>query len=381
MDRNFKNLLEAKSFLAEVCEKDEWVETPLKEVKVLSVPDCPICATCLPEEEDMEKRARMKACSEEDLLRAMEGTKLLLSFNDKDDRLCTVPVNEVAYETMLARAGLAGAAMKAFPPETKEFVLNEAFELWSRASIILVRDGEVNAMHSQKDYEPFRQDNLLGMLINYLEDSGYGYELLEGSVTTRKSIFRVELKNDSLVREIKDTLASIKDNSLKNATPVLVYATSDVQVSGANLFAYVKATGSAGNTVMMRVGKPLLLPHLKGKTEEMFKENLGQTFQMFRTGAEMVSKMISQKVYYPGCMFKKLAKKAGIANGIAVKYAEENIVPGISYNAYDIYFALWECLANTKSQSVEGRLMAEEAIARVANYDFTKYDSPIELEE
>ena len=161
-----------------------------------------------------------------------------------------------------------------------------------------------------------------------------------------------------------------RDAIPKNAYPILDFLTSDVGMSGANIFPYLVING-----YRVRLGDPLRVSHKHGASITDFENNCNAIFSMFTDAAEAFEKMIGIKIKKPVDCFLNVCKKLNLPKRAAEKAVEEfEEIRPIETTAYDIYMALWTLEKYVTIESSDTLINLEENIARGLKLDYTAYD-------
>lgn len=357
--------------------KDRWVVSPVNELRVLAVPDAPICCTALPAYPDILDNIRIAAASKEDILRAMESTKLLLSFTDEKEHVVrTLPIRKCAFETLLSRACIGGTNLKRLAPDKVAQILNWCLETNKKRGNILIREGYVYSVHSADEYKILPQYDLLQSMDRYLMNRFGAYHILEAAVSDKKTVVRIMLDKDrTLLRKVKLALRR-RGRTIADAVPVLLFTTSDTTSCGANLSPYIQEKDGCN----IRIGRPLYLRHGRDNTVNDFKDNLSKVFKMFEDSADDMVRLMKMEIVYPENCFRLLASRAELPAKAVEKYIVTEFVPGVRYTGYDLYFMLWHIVPLMKDRDIRQKIHVEENISRLLLLNFARFDQPA-LEE
>ena len=173
--------------------------------------------------------------SAEILVDTMENTSLLLSVNGAD-----YPVRSCALKTILERARISGNALGKVSKSVLTQILNYCLDVATGDSLIKVADDKVSAVHGgdPSDYAVLEMLPMFQSVKDFLDDEFPGNSFLtanyDHSVVT--AIWSLDGQANDLLDTYYQELAANGLSGKVNVTPGLRVTTSDVGVSGANLY-------------------------------------------------------------------------------------------------------------------------------------------------
>lgn len=242
----FASTTEMLEFLAERAKQSKWIRKPTRMLKLVPL--------------EKEAETIEEACEKE-----LEGivedteknTQLVLKVN-KD----FYPVRDCAIHTILKRAGINGTGLKKLEKATYAKVVNYCLQVAKGDALIKVADGKVSAVHGgdDHDYCVLDMQTIFNMTSDYLKAHFKGSTYLEGSGSFDHSIVSAMWTLGGN-QELLDTYhQALEDHGIedKSLAPALRLTTSDVAVSGVNL--YPMMLSQTSNRVI-NLGSPIKLSH------------------------------------------------------------------------------------------------------------------------
>lgn len=281
----------------------------------------------------------------------------------------SVPVSQVAMASLCGRAGLYGPSVKMKPT-----ILNEGFALHSRTdenrAKTLVRNGLLLASHSSR-YEWLPQGELARINRTVFTELFGKYRFREGQYTDEITY---------AVYEFPEQAGKLTAQYCKKAggnmqvMPAVMFSTSDVTRSGANLYpVMVRSDG-----LRARLGKSLMLPHSQRHSVSDYADNCYQVLSMLQESAGQMEKLCDIKLLYPENAFQNAVKKFSLPVGAAGQAFEDFCIRrAAEVTASDLYWELWNITSYAGSSTPSKMLDLEEQLAKVIHTDWKKLDTPI----
>ena len=273
----FASTTEMLEFLAERAKQSKWIRKPTRMLKLVPL--------------EKEAETIEEACEKE-----LEGivedteknTQLVLKVN-KD----FYPVRDCAIHTILKRAGINGTGLKKLEKATYAKVVNYCLQVAKGDALIKVADGKVSAVHGgdDHDYCVLDMQTIFNMTSDYLKAHFKGSTYLEGSGSFDHSIVSA-IWTLGGNQELLDTYhQALEDHGIedKSLAPALRLTTSDVAVSGVNL--YPMMLSQTSNRVI-NLGSPIKLSHDRGAALQDFRKNLDKIFSRYQEGSAVLQQMI-----------------------------------------------------------------------------------------
>lgn len=282
-----------------------------------------------------------------------------------------VPVSDVALPSLCGRAGLYGPSIKIKPT-----ILNEGFVLHSRTeenkTKTLIRDGRLIASHSNK-YQWLPQGELVETNRVVFSDLFGDYQFEKGEYTDEitYAVYSFPDQKKALTAKYNK---SLRQAGQQEVTPAVLFSTSDVTKSGANLYPMmVRADGSR-----IRLGSSIKLSHDSSHTVADYVDNCYQVLSMLQDSTRQMEKLMDVKLLYPENAFQNAVKKYALPVGAANKaYEDFTIRRGAEVTASDLYWSLWNLTGYLGNVSAAKMLDVEEQLAKLIFADWKKLDTPI----
>ena len=231
--------------------------------------------------------------SAEILVDTMENTSLLLSVNGAD-----YPVRSCALKTILERARISGNALGKVSKSVLTQILNYCLDVATGDSLIKVADDKVSAVHGgdPSDYAVLEMLPMFQSVKDFLDDESPGNNFLtanyDHSVVT--AIWSLDGQANDLLDTYYQELAANGLSGKVNVTPGLRVTTSDVGVSGANLYPIL--LNKHGDKIIP-LGAPIKTEHKADELVSAFLNCKGKWEQIDpdRT-VELLNILIDEKV-------------------------------------------------------------------------------------
>ena len=246
-------------------------------------------------------------------------------------------------------------------------------------ALIKVADGKVSAVHGgdDHDYCVLDMQTIFNMTSDYLKAHFKGSTYLEGSGSFDHSIVSAMWTLGGN-QELLDTYhQALEDHGIedKSLAPALRLTTSDVAVSGVNL--YPMMLSQTSNRVI-NLGSPIKLSHDRGATLQDFRNNLDKIFSRYQEAVKGIVGLMDIDIQNPvNCLhliMKELKINQKIRNEVVElfvgQYGEEPCT------AHDLYFAMHEAafFAACEGFSAPRILKLEEDIAKTLVFDWKGFD-------
>lgn len=211
----------------------------------------------------------------------MENTSLLLKVDGKD-----YPVRSCALKTVLERARISGHALNKVSKSVFAEILNYCMGVASGDSLIKVADEKVSAVHGgdPKDYTVMEMLPLFKATNDFLDREYPGNRFMtahfDHSIAT--AIWRLDGQADKLLDTYHREIAA-KGLRADKLVPALRFSTSDVGMSGANLYPIFLA---GAESRIIPLGYPIRTEHKNGSDMEYFEEQLGLVYAQFEKAVD-----------------------------------------------------------------------------------------------
>ena len=282
-------------------------------------------------ERHKSKDIRFNAMDEEDYIFSLDenvyadtykNTGLMLKVSGGEN----YPVRTCAIKTICERAGISGNSLNKVPKKALADIFNHCIKVSSGFALIRHSEDKVSAVNGgdKSDYAPLPIPDLFSMTMEYLDTEFPGSTFAGGffshSIVSGLWEFTGD---DKLLKTYRDNLQShgITPRTMK---PALRLVSSDVGVSGANLFPMLILDGEKNITL----GNALKLDHDAGKnvTLAKFGEQLGMIFSQYAAAINGLSNLLEIEISYPANCMLRVLKKIGLSKKL-------------SYEAVDLFKA------------------------------------------
>lgn len=311
----------------------------------------------------------------EDLLNdTMDNTSLLLSVNG-----CEYPVRSCALKTILERARISGHALNKVSNTVFTQILNYCMDVASGDSLIKVADEKISAVHGgdPKDYAILEMLPLFQKVKDYLENQFPGCNFMTATFdhSLAMAIWSLDGQTDELLDTYRREVAAKGLDTSKVVRPGLRFMTSDVGVSGANLYP-ILLVGSANRIVPL--GYPIKTEHKHGKDLEYFDEQLNLLYARFNEAIAKQTALLMIDVRNPYNTMLGVLKRIGAPKKASFETADMYMAQNgyAPCTAYELYLAMSEVIFMAQCDGATGSRIAqlEEIIARALNVNWHEYD-------
>ena len=219
---------EEKAFLDFLRERDDrgdWTKRHTRDLRILPL-----------ERENTPEAESLPGYTQDDLRAiladTMENTRLLLKSKD-----LVVPIRNCAIKTLLERAKISGPALNRLEKPVLARILNHCLRIASGEALLRIADGKLSAVHGgdSSDYAVLEMPELFNRTIRYLNDHFSGCSFAGGFYDHSTATAVWELADETLVQSYQNALEQ-HDVPYGPLKPAIRLSTSDVGVSGANLY-------------------------------------------------------------------------------------------------------------------------------------------------
>jgi hypothetical protein len=305
----------------------------------------------------------------------MENTNLLMMVNGQD-----YPVRSCAIKTILERARISGHALNKVSSDVFSQILNYCMNVASGQSLIKIADAKVSAVHGgdEKDYAVLEMVPLFQAVADFLNAEFPGNHFLTAHFdhTMAMAIWMLDGQSDELLDTYRHELAA-RNIKCSAVTPALRFMTSDVGMSGANLYP-ILLIGSSHR--VLPLGYPIKTEHKSGVDLQFFQSQLNLLYAKFREALESHVKLMDVEVRYPGNTLLGVLKRIG-----APKKSSYEVLDGFlagngdtPCTAYELYMYMSDIIFNAQCEGASGSRISqlEEIVARAVHISWSDYDRP-----
>ena len=366
---SFGNSDQFLDFLKERKEKSLWMKAPSNSLQFK------------PLEKDSElgslyMQLYQSNGSAEILVDTMENTSLLLSVNGAD-----YPVRSCALKTILERARISGNALGKVSKSVLTQILNYCLDVATGDSLIKVADDKVSAVHGgdPSDYAVLEMLPMFQSVKDFLDDEFPGNSFLtanyDHSVVT--AIWSLDGQTNDLLDTYYQELAANGLSGKVNVTPGLRVTTSDVGVSGANLYPIL--LNKHGDKIIP-LGAPIKTEHSNGVNLDKFEAQLKLLYARFRESIEKHKKMMGIEIRYPKNTMLGVLKHIKAPKKASYEALDQFLALNGEQpcTAYELYLAMSEVIFLIQCEGASGVRIAqlEECIAKAVHVKWSEYDHP-----
>lgn len=380
-----KDAQEAIKFFEEISISDVWQPSYTKELRAIPLENLPIVISQIRAREGISIEV-----SDEALMECMQDFGLGLKVPFANGYLC-YPIGDTAYSTLLQRAGFQSASVlscqkdrvsqKTMSPENKAKILNMGFECFQNKALVLIRDEKVRAVLSgdEADYSILPFDELVDEFWNGLSSQFQSVSFIRATAGHDVFTYFVEMQDSGIEKQLANILNKCDryTNDLKIAC---MLSSSDVGISGANLYPYIYVDG-----VYRMFAQPICLTHKHRHSIKDFGDNVQKVFSLFKDMETKLDEMSQKKLSHPkGCLLR-ICKQVGLPKKLSCEMAEEFENLFVNPTQLDLHWELYEVLDrhendSQKTLSQSYKLNIEENIARIVFSNMDNYDMPFEWE-
>lgn len=355
-------------FLGERKAKSEWMTAPSKDLRFEPVEKGSALGDLYMKIYDHNGAADV-------LEDTMENTSLLLKVDGKD-----YPVRSCAIKTVLERARISGHALNKVSKTVFAEILNYCMGVASGDSLIKIADQKVSAVHGgdPKDYTVMEMLPLFKAVCDYLDKEYPGNQFMTAHFdhTIATAIWRLDGQADQLLDTYRREVAAKGLNSAK-LIPALRFSTSDVGMSGANLYPILLA---GNKSQIIPLGYPLRTQHKSGNDMEYFEEQLGLVYAQFEKAVDKQVQLLNIEIRYPVTTLMRVLKRIGAPKKASYE-AMDNFVAihgDDPCTAYELFMQMSDVIFDAQCDGASGLRIAqlEEIVSRALNVNWHEYDHP-----
>ena len=217
----------------------------------------------------------------------MENTALLMKVEGED-----YPVRSCALKTILERARISGSALSRVSTEVLTRILNDCMAVASGRSLIKLADDKISAVHGgdPRDYAVLEMLPLFQTTSDFLQREFPGSHFLTGHYdhAAASAVWMLDGQGQQLLDTYRRELV-LRNLSTAALVPALRFQTSDVGISGANLYP-VLLMGAMHRTLPL--GRAIRTEHKNGADLAYFSEQLGLIYSRFREALDQQTKLM-----------------------------------------------------------------------------------------
>ena len=304
----------------------------------------------------------------------MANTQLMLKAKD-----LTLPVRNCAIKTLLDRAKISGTTLNKVEKPVLARILNHCLRIADGEALLRISDGKISAVHGgdSSDYAILEMPELFSRTVQYLNSNFKGCTFAGGFYDHCSATAAWELSNeDALVQSYKEAL-ELHDVAYSELTPAVRLSTSDVGISGANLYPTLYAGQKSGTIAL---GSPLKLEHRGEKTMQDFENMLNLLYSQYQLALGNLTKLLDLDISNPVNCMLGVCRQIGVGKKLAYEAAEQFKAQNGEdpCTAHDIYYGISEIVFMVECSGAPGTKIVkmEETVARALSVRWSNYDIP-----
>ena len=306
--KTFTNLKELKEFNKMQEDSYTWISFKTRDGQYVPLEDVPILVSVIRGDLGVSEDV-----SDDTLCQQMTDTKLVFRFPSEEKSSLSYPVGPTAYRGLLQRIGATCPALTALSntrvrtevnPVDKAEILNKLVGYTKGSSLVLVGDELVLADLSD-DYVRLPFSEILRTTEKELKTNFELTEYVKGTICHESSSVEFMFRDNEIDNNLFEAFNRIGID-VSNFDAHIKVLTSDVGLSGANIYPFIKDQCS---TKMYPIGTPLKLEHIGTADMEKFKANLLSCFASFKDVSEHLEKMKSTMISNPADCLYNVGKK------------------------------------------------------------------------
>ena len=305
----------------------------------------------------------------------MENTSLLLKVDGKD-----YPVRSCAIKTVLERARISGHALNKVSKTVFAEILNYCMGVASGDSLIKIADEKVSAVHGgdPKDYTVMEMLPLFKATSDFLNREYPGNTFMtahfDHSIAT--AIWRLDGQADNLLDTYHREIAA-KGLQTEKMVPALRFSTSDVGMSGANLYP-IFLVGAESRIVPL--GYSIRTEHKNGVDMQYFEEQLRLVYAQFEKALDKQVQLMNIEIRYPVTTLMRVLKRIKAPKKASYEAMDYFVAihGGSPCTAYELFMQMSDVIFSAQCDGASGLRIAqlEEIVSRALNVNWHEYDHP-----
>lgn len=363
--RSFGEQQECLSFLQEREENASWQSIPTREVRFEAIDEASTSGQVL--------RDWYRLMGKEGILQdTMANTQLLLRAEDK-----FYPVRSCALATILSRARISGHALSKVSKSVLAQILNHCVSVASGNALLRLSDEKISAMHGgdESEYAVLEIPELFQAVTDQLDADFGNYRFIGGHYEHAMMTAVWSFPDNRELIETYEETARQHGISTGRYIPALRFSTSDVGISGANLYPMLMEEKS-GRSIAL--GSALCLEHSNRASIGDFKKQLSLLYPKYDDAIAQLGKLMDVGIDYPYNTMLRVMKRIGVTKRLAYRAAElwQAQNGERPCTAYDLYLGICEAefLLQCDGASAPKVAQMEENIARALKVRWEDYD-------
>lgn len=366
---SFSNLGQFLEFLKERKDESQWMVAPSKSLRVSSLDPNSTLGNLYMQIYENDGRADILADT-------MENTSLLLKVNGTD-----YPVRSCALKTILERARISGNALNKVSRAVFTQILNYCLDVATVDSLIKVADEKVSAVHGgdPSDYAVLEMLPLFQKVKNFLDSEFPGNTFVtanfDHSIVT--TIWTLDGQANDLLDTYNREIAAKGLSGKVSVVPGLRFSTSDVGMSGANLYPIL--VKKQGGTIIP-LGDAVKTEHSGGANVDAFDDQLTLLYARFRETIDKQTALLGIDIRYPYNTMLGIFKRIKVPKKASYEAADQFICMNGHQpcTAFELYLAMSEVIFMAQCEGANGMRIAqlEEKVAKAVHMKWQDFDRP-----
>jgi len=362
---SFQGQQECLRFLREREENASWHSLPTKEVRFEAIDEGSASGRVLYDWYRLQGKEGV-------ILDTMENTRLLLKMKDQ-----VYPVRSCAIATILSRARISGHALSKVKKDVLARILNYCVSVASGNALLRLSDEKISAMHGgdESEYAILAMPQLFEAITEQLDHDFNSYHFMGGHYEHAMVTAVWSFPDNRELLEAYEETAKELGVSIGNYVPAVRFSSSDVGISGANLYPMLLDEASGRGIAL---GSALCLEHSNKATLEDFKKQLALLYPRYTDAIAQLGRLMEIGIDYPYQTMLRVMKRIGVTKRLAYRAAElwkaQNGEKPCT--AYDLYLGICEAefLLQCDGASAPKVAQMEENISRALKVRWEEYD-------
>ena len=366
---------------------DIWLKPYINECSLSAIPENSLVRLGMMEDIQVtganNTMVSVKNVDDEDIFQCAKENGLLLIF-PMENKWAAIPARYTAFSSICDRAGLSGrtitnndekTALSVLPIMEKAQWLSRGFSLNKLSCKILLRDGKISAMLSNK-YNIMPVNEILPLFEKEIKKEHPNLVFKSGKFSHEYMFLDYLLEDPILEDSFLNILQTCGMANIAAVKAGIRFSTSDIGYSMVRAIPNYEING-----FKIRLGKPIEVKHDNGK-EDDFLKLLKTVGMLFKEAEDRVEELGNINISYPsGCLQHIFMKENKNIPKQIVDIEIEKLCqnPPAHYSAINLYITLNEMVEETaqkKALSPKAYLNMSEEIARLLYLDYEKYDKP-----
>lgn len=362
---SFQGQQECLRFLREREENASWHSLPTKEVRFEAIDEGSASGRVLYDWYRLQGKEGV-------ILDTMENTRLLLKMKDQ-----VYPVRSCAIATILSRARISGHALSKVKKDVLARILNYCVSVASGNALLRLSDEKISAMHGgdESEYAILAMPQLFEAITEQLDHDFISYHFMGGHYEHAMVTAVWSFPDNGELLEAYEETAKELGVSIGNYVPAVRFSSSDVGISGANLYPMLLDEASGRGIAL---GSALCLEHSNKATLEDFKKQLALLYPRYTDAIAQLGRLMEIGIEYPYQTMLRVMKRIGVTKRLAHRAAElwkaQNGKKPCT--AYDLYLGICEAefLLQCDGAFAPKVAQMEENISRALKVRWEEYD-------